>query len=281
VIVARTRDELERAKRDLRGLGRLALVPTMGALHPGHDSLITLAREEAGAVAASIFVNPLQFGPTEDFTRYPRDESGDLTRLEALGAHLAFLPSTEEVYPGGAPRVTVHPGAMGERLCGAFRPGHFAGVLTVVAKLFGMFRPELSVFGQKDHQQAVLIRRMVEDLELGPITVRVAPTVREQDGLAMSSRNAYLSAEERRQAVGLHQSLQAARQGYVRGERAGARLLGLARVRLGEFPLLQLQYLELVHPETLQSVERAESGSVLAIAALCGRTRLIDNVVLP
>jgi pantoate--beta-alanine ligase len=278
VIVARTRQELERARRGLQG--RVALVPTMGALHRGHDSLIGLARDEADSVAASIFVNPLQFGPTEDYARYPRPESEDLARLEACGTHLVFVPSVEEVYSGGAPEVSVHPGKMGDRLCGAFRPGHFAGVLTVVAKLFGLVRPDLAVFGQKDYQQAILIRRMVQDLELGPLTVRMAATVREADGLAISSRNAYLSAEERNQAVGLHQALQVGRALVERGERAAATLVGAARARLAEFPLLSPQYVQLVHPETLESLERAEGGSVLAIAAFCGRTRLIDNLVL-
>jgi pantoate--beta-alanine ligase len=281
VIVVRTREELQRARHDLQEHGRLALVPTMGALHRGHDSLIEVAREEADSVAASIFVNPLQFGPAEDYASYPRDEAADLARLEALGTDLVFVPTVEEMYPGGSSDVTVHPGAMGKRLCGAYRPGHFEGVLTVVAKLFGLFHPQIAVFGQKDYQQAILIRRMVEELEMGPLTVRMAATVRESDGLALSSRNAYLSPDERRQAVGLHQSLQAGRQSFVRGERASGRLLGVVRVRLAEFPMLRLQYVEVVHPETLESVERAESGSVLAMAAFCGRTRLIDNVVLP
>jgi pantoate--beta-alanine ligase len=252
----------------------------MGALHAGHESLIDLAREQAAAVAASIFVNPLQFGPTEDYTRYPRDERADLARLQAHGTDLVFVPTVEEMYPEGSPVVTVHPGALGKRLCGAFRPGHFEGVLTVVAKLFGLFHPQVAVFGQKDYQQAVLIRRMVEDLETGPLRILTAPTVRESDGLALSSRNAYLSADERRQAVGLHQSLQAGRQAFVRGERNSGRLLGVVRVRLAEFPLLRLQYVELVHPDSLGGVERADPGSVLAMAAFCGKTRLIDNVIL-
>lgn len=280
VIVVRTREELERARQELEERGRLALVPTMGALHRGHDSLIEVAREEADSVAVSIFVNPLQFGPTEDYTRYPRDDIKDLARLEACGADLAFLPSVEDVYPAGAPEVTVHPGRMGERLCGAFRPGHFAGVLTVVAKLFALFRPAVAIFGQKDYQQAVLIRRMVEDLDIGRLAVRIAATVRESDGLAMSSRNAYLSAEERSQAVGIHEALKTGRAAFERGERTASSLLAGVRARLAEFPLLQPQYVELVHPATLESVERPEAGSVLAIAAFCGRTRLIDNMGL-
>jgi pantoate--beta-alanine ligase len=278
VIVARTRRELARARRDL-GSGTLGLVPTMGALHDGHLSLVDLARADANAVAVSIFVNPLQFGPSEDFTRYPREEQRDLALLEARGADLAFVPTVEEMYPA-QPVITVTPGRMGDRLCGAFRPGHFEGVLTVVAKLFGLFRPDVAVFGQKDLQQLVLIRRMVQDLDLGPMTVRGAPTLREADGLAMSSRNAYLSPEERRQAVGLSRSLQRGQEVFARGEKSSAAVLGAMRDALAEFPLLQPQYVEIVNADTLDGVASVERGSVMALAAFCGRTRLIDNAVL-
>jgi pantoate--beta-alanine ligase len=278
VIVARTRQELARARRDL-GERTLGLVPTMGALHEGHLSLVDIARAEATAVAVSIFVNPLQFGPSEDFARYPRDEQRDLALLEARGTDLAFIPTVDEMYPR-QPVITVTPGKMGDRLCGAFRPGHFEGVLTVVAKLFGLFRPDVAVFGQKDLQQLVLIRRMVQDLELGP-TVRGAPIVREPDGLAMSSRNAYLSPEERRQAVGLHGALQRAHEVYAGGEKSAATVVRAMRDALAAFALLQPQYVEMVNPDTLERVERAEGGNVLALAVFCGRTRLIDNSVLP
>jgi pantoate--beta-alanine ligase len=275
--VVRTREALARALEDFRGAGRLALVPTMGYLHEGHLSLVDLAGEDGASVAVSIFVNPLQFGPSEDFARYPRDEARDLELLEGRGAALAFAPSVEEMYPEGQAVVTVHPGRLGERLCGAYRPGHFQGVLTVVAKLFGLFRPDVAVFGRKDYQQAVLIRRMVRDLELGPIDVRVGPIVREDDGLALSSRNAYLSPEERAQAAGLFQALAAARSAFARGERSASALVSRMRERLDDFPLLAAQYVELVHPDTLSSVERVEEGTVAALAAFCGRTRLIDN----
>jgi pantoate--beta-alanine ligase len=278
VIVARTRQELARARRDL-GERTLGLVPTMGALHEGHLSLVDIARAEATAVAVSIFVNPLQFGPSEDFARYPRDEQRDLALLEARGTDLAFIPTVDEMYPR-QPVITVTPGKMGDRLCGAFRPGHFEGVLTVVAKLFGLFRPDVAVFGQKDLQQLVLIRRMVQDLELGP-TVRGAPIVREPDGLAMSSRNAYLSPEERRQAVGLHGALQRGHEVYAGGEKSAATVVRAMRDALAAFALLQPQYVEMVNPDTLERVERAEGGNVLALAVFCGRTRLIDNSVLP
>jgi pantoate--beta-alanine ligase len=252
----------------------------MGYLHEGHLSLVELAGEEAASVAVSIFVNPLQFGPSEDYRGYPRDEARDLALLEARGADLVFAPDVHEVYPGGAPVVTVDAGPLGDRLCGAFRPGHFDGVLTVVAKLFGLFHPDSAVFGRKDYQQSVLIRRMVQDLELGPIRIQVGPTRREADGLAMSSRNAYLSAEERAQAVGLFGALQVARERFAAGERSGGRILAGMKARLEEFPLLAPQYVELVDPETLAPVEEVQEDTVAALAAFCGRTRLIDNTRL-
>jgi pantoate--beta-alanine ligase len=193
----------------------------MGYLHEGHLSLVDVAREQADRVAVSIFVNPLQFGPSEDLESYPRDEDRDLAALEARGADLVFVPSVDEMYPGGGAGVTVSPGPLEDRLCGAFRPGHFAGVLTVVAKLFGLFRPDVAVFGRKDFQQAVLIRHMVDDLDMG-VQVVTAPIVREPDGLAMSSRNAYLSDRERSEAVGLHAALTAATALYARGKPGGS-----------------------------------------------------------
>lgn len=267
------------ALREVRRGGRLALVPTMGSLHEGHLSLVDLAREEAERVAVSIFVNPLQFGPSEDYGRYPRDEARDLALLGARGADVVFLPAEDVLYPGGPPAVTVHPGPMGDRLCGPFRPGHFEGVLTVVAKLIGLFRPDVAVFGRKDYQQSVLVRRMVQDLELGT-TIRVGPTVREMDGLALSSRNAYLSREERAQAIGLHRALEAGRLRFAAGERSPAAILSAVRECLADFPLLEPQYVDLVDPETLEPVLVADDGTVAAVAALCGGTRLIDNAEL-
>jgi pantoate--beta-alanine ligase len=252
----------------------------MGYLHEGHLSLVDFARDRAVSVAVSIFVNPLQFGPSEDYARYPRDETRDLELLEDRGVTLAFVPRVEEMYPGGQAVVTVHPGRLGDRLCGAYRPGHFGGVLTVVAKLFGLFRPDVAVFGRKDYQQAVLIRRMVQDLEMGPVDVRMGPIVRESDGLALSSRNAYLSPEERAQAMGLSQALAAARTAFAGGERSAPALVARMKGRLKDYPLLATQYVELVHPDTLSPVERAEDGTVAALAAFCGRTRLIDNASL-
>ena len=277
--MARTRSELARWARGGVGEG-LALVPTMGFLHEGHLSLVDLARERSARVAVSIFVNPLQFGPAEDYARYPRSEETDLAMLEARGVWLVFVPDVEEMYPGGPPSVTVRPGPMGDRLCGAFRPGHFEGVLTVVAKLFGLFHPEVAVFGRKDFQQSVLIRRMAHDLELG-VEVLGAPTVREPDGLALSSRNAYLSREEREQAVGLFQALEAGLQRALEEERSAAAIRDAVTRRLGDFPLLEPQYVDVVDPKTLEPAETLRPGTVAAVAAFCGHTRLIDNVELP
>lgn len=280
MIVARTRAELWEALARLRSGGSTtALVPTMGFLHEGHLSLVGRAAELADAVTVSVFVNPLQFGPSEDLASYPRDEARDLELLEGRGTALAFVPSTEEMYPNGEPRVTVSPGPQGTRLCGAFRPGHFRGVLTVVARLFGLFHPQVAVFGRKDFQQAVLIRRMVLDLELD-VRVETAPIVREADGLALSSRNAYLNPRQRRDARGLHAALLSARGLFAGGEHRAPTLLREVRRVVAEHPLLELQYAEIVHPETLEDVDTARPGSVVAIAAFCGTTRLIDNVEL-
>jgi pantoate--beta-alanine ligase len=251
----------------------------MGALHEGHLSLVDAARARADAVAASVFVNPLQFGPGEDLAKYPRAPERDLGMLEARGARLAFLPSVDEMYPAGEPRVTVDPGPDGDRLCGAFRPGHFRGVLTVVAKLFGLFRPDVAAFGRKDFQQLVLVRRMAADLELG-VDVIEAPIVREPDGLAMSSRNRYLSADERRAAPALQRALARARSRFQGGERRAAALLDVVRAELAGSPPLRLQYVEVVDASSLAPVDPVGRGAVVALAAFAGATRLIDNVTL-
>ncbi len=278
--LARTRADLAEALERFRhGRESLALVPTMGFLHEGHLSLVDRAMDVADGVAVSIFVDPLQFGPSEDLARYPRDEARDLELLEARGADLVFVPSAAEVYPDGEPCITVSPGALGNRLCGAFRPGHFRGVLTVVARLFGLFRPEVAVFGRKDFQQAVLIRRMVRDLELR-VRIETAPIVRERDGLAMSVHNTYLSEAERRNARGLHDALFSARRLYDGGEQRTDVLLQEVRKVVAEHRLLELQYAELVDPDTLDPLGSARDGSVIALAAFCGTTRLIDNMEL-
>ena len=278
--VVRSREELAHALPGLRAGGRsLALVPTMGFLHPGHLSLVDRGAKLADSVVVSIFVNPLQFGPSEDLASYPRDEARDLALLQERGVELVFAPATDAVYPRGEPLVTVAPGPMANRLCGAFRPGHFGGVLTVVAKLFGLVRPDVAVFGRKDFQQAMLIRRMVEDLDLG-VRVETGVTIRDPDGLAMSSRNSYLSAGERAQALGIHDGLTAAARLFAAGEVGTGRLLDEVRAAISRRPLLSLQYAEAVDPWTLKPQEKAARGTVLAVAAYCGRTRLIDNVEL-
>lgn len=280
MLVVATREELRARVAEARagGASRVALVPTMGYLHDGHLSLLDAARAAADFVVLSIFVNPLQFGPREDLAVYPRDLDRDLELARARGADLVFAPSVAEMYPDGEPRVSVVPGEMADRLCGASRPGHFRGVLTVVAKLFNLVGPDVAFFGRKDYQQATLIARMVRDLEM-PVSVVVLPTVREPDGLAMSSRNVYLSAGERERALALHAALTHATALFRAGEGdAGtlrAALLGTLR-GAGAEP----EYGDVVDADTLVPLERAGPGAVLAVAARVGATRLIDNAVL-
>jgi pantoate--beta-alanine ligase len=278
--VVHTRAEVRAATAAAREGGhRVGLVPTMGFLHEGHLSLVDRARARAGCVALSIFVNPLQFGPAEDLDRYPRDLERDLALAEARGVDLVFAPSAAEMYPGGEPRVSVVADpSLEDRLCGAARPGHFRGVLTVVAKLFGVFTPDVAVFGQKDLQQALLVRRMVADLDM-PLEVDVAPIVREPDGLAMSSRNVYLSPEERERALALPRAVEVVRSLFAAGETDGGVLRDAARSTLA-VPGVQVEYAEIVEPATLASVEHVFPGTVCAVAARVGSTRLIDNGIL-
>lgn len=257
----------------------VALVPTMGFLHEGHLSLLDMARAEADHVVMSVFVNPLQFGPSEDLESYPRDLERDRRLAVGRGVDAVFAPSVAAMYPDGRPRVTVDPGPQAGRLCGAFRPGHFAGVLTVVAKLFGIVAPDVAVFGAKDYQQAVLVARLVTDLDM-PVRIALAPLVREADGLAMSSRNALLSEAERADASALSRGLFAARAAFAAGERDPARLAAQVSGAVEAADTLRLQYAELVHPETLEPSPEARAGDVLAAAAFAGATRLIDNVRL-
>jgi pantoate--beta-alanine ligase len=249
----------------------------MGALHEGHAALLAEARREAApgdAVVVSIFVNPLQFGPTEDLARYPRTFDADLRVCAEQGVDVVFAPSVPEVYPGGDPLVTVDPGSLGDELEGATRPGHFRGVLTVVAKLVGLVRPDLAVFGQKDYQQLVLVRRMVEDLCLG-VRVVGAETVRAADGLALSSRNAYLSAEERAGAVALSRALGV---GARAGERGGPAVLEAATSVLEAEPRVAVDYLTL--RGTALEDAPASGEARLLVAGVVGSTRLIDNVAV-
>ncbi|MCF6744081.1 pantoate--beta-alanine ligase [Blastococcus sp. KM273128] len=254
--------------------GPVALVPTMGALHEGHRTLVRAARERAGGVVVSVFVNPTQFGPGEDFDRYPRTWDADLAALAEEGADVVFHPPVEEVYPPGAAGVTVDPGPLGSVLEGAVRPGHFAGVLTVVAKLFGLVRPDLALFGEKDYQQLTLIRAMARELALGVEVVGV-PTVREDDGLALSSRNRYLSPEQRARAATLHRALTA---GAAAGPQGADAVLAAARAVLAGAPDLVQDYLELT--DTDLGPAPAAGPARLLVAVRAGSTRLLDNTAV-
>ncbi|HZB03449.1 MAG TPA: pantoate--beta-alanine ligase [Actinomycetota bacterium] len=274
------RDGLREACEAARAEGQtVGFVPTMGALHAGHRSLIARAREECGLVAVSIFVNPLQFGPSEDLASYPRDPDRDVALLERAGVDVAFTPSADEMYPSGRPEVTVDPGPIGERLEGGSRPGHFRGVCTVVAKLFGLVGPSRAYFGEKDAQQLAVVRRMVTDLDL-PVEVVPCPTARERDGLAVSSRNARLSPDERQAAPCLYESLARAAWLVEGGERDVGVLKAEMAKRVGMEPLARLDYVAVVDEDTFEEVDRLRGRSRALIAAHIGSTRLIDNVPL-
>src|SRR5262245_21134765 len=274
-----------RAKaEDLRRDGRrIAVVPTMGALHDGHLALVRAARGKADVVILTIFVNPTQFGPNEDLARYPRDEAGDLAKARAAGIDLAFCPDAAAMYrPGSQTFVEVR--ELQKPLCGASRPGHFAGVATVVAKLFHITQPHVAVFGEKDYQQLAIIRRMVRDLDFA-IEIASVPIVREPDGLALSSRNAYLSPEQRRAALSLSAGLAAAERAFAAGERRADALVAAARAPIeaeahARIDPLRIDYLELRDAEELTPITRLERPGVLAMAVFVGTTRLIDNRVL-
>ncbi len=257
---------------------RIAVVPTMGALHEGHLTLLRTARSKADLVILTLFVNPTQFGPNEDLSRYPRDEAGDLQKAVACGIDCAFCPDAAAMYPAGSQTfITVR--ELEQPLCGASRPGHFAGVATVVSKLFHLTKPHVAFFGEKDFQQLAVIRRMVADLDFG-IEIVGVPIVREPDGLAMSSRNAYLSEEERVQALALSRGLARAQAAFAAGERSAARLVAEARAPIEQAPLARIDYVELRDAAELRSIERVERPAVLAMAVWVGKTRLLDNRVL-
>jgi len=272
-----------RAWRRSAGMKRVVLVPTMGALHEGHVHLVRMARELAGSdglVGVSIFVNPLQFGPNEDYARYPRELEADAAKCQAAGADVIFAPEADEVYAPDRSIIILEK-SLSQVLCGASRPGHFDGVCTVVAKLFNYFQPDDAVFGKKDFQQLAIIRRMVRDLNF-PVTIHGIDTVREPDGLAMSSRNRYLTAQERAQAPALQQALQAARTVWESGVTGSNQLIEVARQHLTQHaPLGRIDYLALVDPETLQPVNIVARSGLLALAVFFGKTRLIDNMELP
>jgi pantoate--beta-alanine ligase len=269
-VVAESVADLRKLRADLPG--PVALVPTMGALHEGHRALIRAARARAGSVVVSVFVNPTQFGPGEDFDRYPRAWDADLAALAEEGADLVFHPGVEQIYPAGALGVTVQPGPVGGILEGAIRPGHFAGVLTVVATLFGLVRPDLALFGEKDYQQLTLIREMVCDLDMDVDIVPV-PTVREPDGLAMSSRNRYLSETERDEALVLYRALSAGAKAGMNGPDA---VLAAAQAELEAVPSVRIDYLALRAPDLGPVIGPGEAR--MLIAARVGLTRLIDNI---
>ena len=257
---------------------RLGFVPTMGALHEGHLALVRAARAQCKTVAVSIFVNPTQFGPNEDFAKYPRTLERDQQMLEAEGVSLLFVPTLDEVYPQGASTfVTVE--GLSDKLCGRTRPGHFRGVATAVSKLFHIVEPDVAYFGQKDAAQVAIIQKMVRDLAFS-VEIMVVPTVREMDGLAMSSRNAYLSAVERKQALVLYRALCRVQTLADRGERNAGKLMEAAKDVFRDEPAVRLDYVEIVNRETLDPVADISKGALVAVAAFVGSTRLIDNIVL-
>lgn len=271
-----TLDELRSARLSLDG--RVGLVPTMGFLHEGHLSLIRRAKEECDHVVVSIFVNPTQFGPKEDLSKYPRDIDRDLKLIEPLGTDLVWMPSAEIMYPQGY-QTWVEVEAITNPLEGAMRPGHFKGVTTVVAKLFNGVQPHKAYFGQKDAQQATVIRQMTRDLNF-PIEIVVCPIVREQDGLAMSSRNVYLDPEQRKAATVLFRSLNAAKELYESGERGAEKLIGKMKEVLASEPLAEVQYVSCADYDTLEELDEIEGKFLLSMAIFVGKTRLIDNFVL-
>ena len=273
--------EFREIRQDVRLVGSLGFVPTMGYLHEGHTALVRRAREESDVVAASIFVNPAQFAPDEDFSAYPRDLERDLAMLEAAGCDLVFHPSPEEMYPPPEQDVYVVPGGIADRLEGAVRPGHFTGVTTVVLKLLNIVQPDRSYFGQKDGQQVAVVRRMVRDLNV-PGEIVVVPTVREADGLAMSSRNTYLTAEQRRAAPVVYRALTAAVDSYRSGETGAGALRETIESTLAAEPLVAaIDYVSVADPLTLLEIEGdVADGAMASTAVRFGKMRLLDNVIL-
>jgi pantoate--beta-alanine ligase len=273
-----TIEDMHGACRAERSGKRLGFVPTMGALHEGHLSLVRAARASCDIVAASIFVNPTQFGPNEDLAKYPRDFGRDRDLLEKEGVELLFAPSVEEMYPAGAVTwVTVE--ELSGKLDGRSRPGHFRGVTTVVAKLFHIVEPDAAFFGQKDGAQVAIVRRMVRDLDF-PVEIVACPIVREADGLAMSSRNAYLGPAQRRQALVLHGALMRVKKSCEAGECDAVKLAVLGREEVARERSVRLDYFEIVDPDSLDPVGNVADGALVAVAAFVGPTRLIDNILL-
>jgi pantoate--beta-alanine ligase len=277
--IIRTISWMKQVSREARAQSRVVgFVPTMGALHQGHFSLVRTAKSECSPVVVSIFVNPKQFGPSEDFTKYPRSFEADRAALEDLGVDYLFAPTPEEIYPPGF-RTVVAVGGLSDKFEGASRPGHFHGVTTVVLKLFEIVQPSLAYFGRKDAQQARIIRQMALDLNLDT-QIAVRPILREPDGLALSSRNIYLQGDDRRAATALHRSLDAVRQEIARGERDASQLLAALRRVLDTEPGIALDYAEIVDAETLEPVVNLRGNCLILLAAKLGKTRLIDNALV-
>ena len=278
-IIVEIKEMQSRAETLRRAGKRLGCVPTMGALHEGHLELMREAGRRTDAVAASVFVNPTQFAPTEDLAKYPRDREGDLKKMESAGVDIAFFPSAEAMYPKGAQTwVTVE--EITKELEGASRPAHFRGVTTVVIKLFHLMKPHLAIFGQKDYQQLKVIERMVKDLDLD-LEIVAHPTVREPDGLAMSSRNRCLDPEERKQATALIRAIRRAQELVKQGERDPKRLVAEAQKIIAAEPLAKIDYIAVRDPETLKPISRIEAAARMLLAVRFGATRLIDNAELP
>jgi len=272
-------EEMQAASKKEKAAGRtIGLVPTMGFLHEGHLSLVRAARKKADVAVVSIFVNPTQFGPREDFLTYPRDFERDAGMLEKEGVDYIFHPEAAEMYPEGY-KTYVEVRDLEDKLCGKSRPGHFRGVCTVVHKLFQIVGPDWAFFGQKDAQQAIILQKMAGDLNLA-VKIEVAPIVREPDGLAMSSRNTYLNPDERKAALVLSQSLREAEQAVRGGERRAEAVLGRIRETVGQQPLARIDYAEAVNTEDLSPVTEIVRGTLIALAVYIGKTRLIDNIVI-
>jgi pantoate--beta-alanine ligase len=278
--VIRSVSEMISAAHSLRSEAvKIGFVPTMGYLHEGHLSLIQLSHEHASHTVVSLFVNPTQFGPNEDYSRYPRDEEKDLALCRATGVQLVFAPAVDDLYAQDS-SISIVENDLSNVMCGKSRPGHFAGVCTVVAKLFQIVQPDVAVFGQKDAQQVAVIRRMVRDLFF-PVEILVGSIIREEDGLARSSRNVYLHADERSQALGLYSALCCVQEAFRKGETDADVLLHVGLACLArEYPAVRLEYLVLCDANTLKPCTRAQAGNLLAIAAHVGPTRLIDNFIL-
>ena len=278
--VIRSIQEMYKLSESVRKEGKIiGFVPTMGYLHEGHLSLIRIARKRCDLLVVSIFVNPTQFGPNEDLNSYPRDFERDSKLCEKEGVDVIFAPSAEEMYPDGYSTWVEVKGPVTEVLCGAFRPGHFRGVTTVVAKLFNIVQPHFAVFGQKDAQQLVVIKKMTRELNF-PVEIVAAPTVREKDGLAMSSRNEYLNENERKVAPKIYQSLILAKNMLLRGERDTEKIKNEMRKFLESAKLIKIQYIDIVDADTLKPLKNAQGRVMVALAAFLGRARLIDNIIV-